>query len=1738
MAPIPSDPLLLSLTFLSPASLRSPLATTRVAQAAAQTTSLLVDVRFGFAFPSPLTAATRVFIEDDRPLDTVDVVIADVRGLPLCWNSGRRESFVVEDEGKGKKVVESLEGKEEGKEGLRGCHEVVALGGTFDHLHAGHKILLSLSAFLATKKIIVGVTDTKLLQKKAMKEYLEPLPTRINAVKAFLELFKPAIEHDVVAIDDVYGPTAWDPDVDALVVSDETRKGGDAVNEERAKNSLSHLRVYVINLIDSSGTTEAAIETKMGSTGIRKWLAQREIAGVVGVIKLEYPHAWGSESVEWWTSFGLEADPGGGVLVREECLGNTSLITEGVKEHGVKVVIHSVPKEFAHPKTPTNVRLERAFDPTLARLRREEGLWDPKTPSFELESVAGSVEGEGCTEVVRDAWDEAERRARDEGEEKTEWDDDTWWVDVGMLQSHLASLDPGEDHYLGGLSEHQRNLDNFGRIAFGGAGIIISRSLMRKMQDTLETCIAEFGDDFGGDGMLAHCAMLSRQVPLKKVVEVTHGLNQMDMQGDASGFMTAGTLAPVLTLHHWAGWLEMIPNRPQPDVIRLFQATVDAVGGQNVFRRWVFDHGGVVFTLGHSVVLYREALSASDINRVEWTWKEFAPRVPSRRARLEGTEKLSYYLSSVERVSANTTIFHHVCANASVQDSVSTIAVVWDTNAAGVPVLEKMVQKEEASQSWWRKMSLDAWHFSACPEPAMKPLHASALPFSHKPKSSSSSSSLPLLASAALPKRSSHLKYVLTALALLAFLNRSRCTSWLLEGAPAARPSPSDLTRATGEACGLRFAKDDGSERDTHHLVVRVGAVAGRGAGDVVSDDNVRLPEGLHPALSALRSRPEFFDPNTPPATMPVVPQSEGGCSPPLVHYVEEVEEVVVPEDPTLFFAMTTSPDRIVKFAPIWSHFLALPPSRNSHSGSRPGCLVINSEGWGDVDGLARANAAVKKAGTTCVVKESSRSFERYEERVLFQLRDAWTEAERRTREEGEKEVQWFVFGDDDTWWVDTRLLQKHLATMDHMDDHFIGALTETARNLDMFGKIAYGGAGIVVSRGLMIKLQETVEGCVSEFSYLYGGDSMMTHCVGKTKGIPTEDVLEDTRGMQQMDMKGDASGFLSAGYGPFISIHHWAGWLELIPNRVQTDIIKLFQTAVEVFGGQNLFRRWIFDNGGLVWTVGHSVILYRDPLGEDDLTKAEYTWEDHIPRRPARPLRPEGVEKYTYYIDRVERVSPSRTIFHHTCSHPGVQKSVKRISIVWDQIGKEGSATPLRFLPLSLAELTIPTVLKSGQSFRWHQFSVHATKPDKEEGGEVVGGEEWAMGWNDRTVVLRQDEKGLYYRSLFPHGSASHASYLADLTSDTTLAMLRTYFQLDVQLVPLYEQWKKEDKHFEKKVRVGGERLEGIRVLRQGSWETLISFICSSNNHISRIGGMVNRLCASLGSPLPHPSSFTPSCVHTPTTFSPSTLPPPTHPAPQEQFYAFPSPSSLTPLSTDTLLRELGFGYRAPFILSTALLIHEIAEREGVTPEAYLDGLAKEKFKGTLGEAREKLMEFKGVGRKVADCVALFGLGWSEVVPVDTHVFQIAIRDYSFPASKSTALSPVLHDKVASKLSSLWGPKAGWAQQVLFFADLKSPASPSSSSSPSPSPEKKDKREVVVVKAKWEIELEELEKQPGKRRRAAVTKVVKKSVYVEEEEGREGRDGSERYPTPASLPARKKRRVEQDSPLKMKKEA
>ncbi len=145
---------------------------------------------------------------------------------------------------------------------------VVALGGTFDHFHDGHKILLTAALFLAKKKIIVGITDEELLAKKKYKELLQSYDYRKKVVVDFLNYVKPGLEIDAIAIRDVAGPTGYIEDIDSLVVSRETISGGSFINNLRKEKGFRQLKVHVINVI--GGEEEDGFQNKLSSTQLRK----------------------------------------------------------------------------------------------------------------------------------------------------------------------------------------------------------------------------------------------------------------------------------------------------------------------------------------------------------------------------------------------------------------------------------------------------------------------------------------------------------------------------------------------------------------------------------------------------------------------------------------------------------------------------------------------------------------------------------------------------------------------------------------------------------------------------------------------------------------------------------------------------------------------------------------------------------------------------------------------------------------------------------------------------------------------------------------------------------------------------------------------------------------------------------------------------------------------------------------------------------------------------------------------------------------------------------------------------------------------------------------------------------------------------------------------------------------------------------------------------------------------------
>ncbi|GAA6064008.1 hypothetical protein JCM10212_001403 [Sporobolomyces blumeae] len=489
-----------------------------------------------------------------------------------------------------------------------------------------------------------------------------------------------------------------------------------------------------------------------------------------------------------------------------------------------------------------------------------------------------------------------------------------------------------------------------------------------------------------------------------------------------------------------------------------------------------------------------------------------------------------------------------------------------------------------------------------------------------------------------------------------------------------------DKAFGKGEVCEARGSFTPWRRQDEQRrLTIRIRPHDATRDTKVLSDNTLHSDE-FHPVLSS--QQVALFDNSSSYLPPPLFDDDAERCILPTTHALPLLPKSRVSRtSPTIFFSICTAPDRAVTYAPIWKHFMSAPESASVSSPDRnrdgrstpttldaPGCVVTDAQGRGNVRGMARANAEFRRQGLSCEMKESSRVGERYEMRVLGLVRDAWVESERRRWQEGADLVEWFVFGDDDTWWSDSAMLRDMLSGFDSREDHFFGSFSETRGTVETFGKISFGGGGTIISRGLVRKMQSTLDRCAERFADIFGGDGITSNCAAFTRDMSLDNLVEEVPAMRQMDIRGDATGYLTSGRAPFMSLHHWASWLNLIPDRTPLSSIKLFSRAASIVGGPNFLRRFLFDSGKVEVTLGYAVTLHREALRDEDLGAAEWTWTDHEPYSPARPKIDEGSGKLTYYISSIDRISPELAIFHHTCSHPSLSNSsLKTFSILYD---------------------------------------------------------------------------------------------------------------------------------------------------------------------------------------------------------------------------------------------------------------------------------------------------------------------------------------------------------------------------------------------------------------------------------------------------------------------------------------
>ena len=265
--------------------------------------------------------------------------------------------------------------------------------------------------------------------------------------------------------------------------------------------------------------------------------------------------------------------------------------------------------------------------------------------------------------------------------------------------------------------------------------------------------------------------------------------------------------------------------------------------------------------------------------------------------------------------------------------------------------------------------------------------------------------------------------------------------------------------------------------------------------------------------------------------------------------------------------------------------------------------------------------------------------------------------------------------------------------------------------------------------------------------------------------------------------------------------------------------------------------------------------------------------------------------------------------------------------------------------------------IFECGQCFRWN----------KNEDGSYTG----IVGEN--IIKIKKDNNDIWVESF---------------GNDDLKTFLKNYFDLNRDYEKIKSELRKIDEYMEQSISYG----DGIRLLNQDLWETIISFIISANNNIPRIKGIIERISKRYGTKINWRG---------------------------EDFYSFPTPKQLSKASIEDL-RNLGLGFRDVRVYETTQIV--------VNGKIDFDKLHNEKNTQIV---REELLKLPGVGPKVADCILLFStLKRFDVFPIDVWVRRV-MNDLYIHNKDENKVDKKLVLNIANEK---FGDLCGIAQQYLFY--------------------------------------------------------------------------------------------------------
>lgn len=219
------------------------------------------------------------------------------------------------------------------------------------------------------------------------------------------------------------------------------------------------------------------------------------------------------------------------------------------------------------------------------------------------------------------------------------------------------------------------------------------------------------------------------------------------------------------------------------------------------------------------------------------------------------------------------------------------------------------------------------------------------------------------------------------------------------------------------------------------------------------------------------------------------------------------------------------------------------------------------------------------------------------------------------------------------------------------------------------------------------------------------------------------------------------------------------------------------------------------------------------------------------------------------------------------------------------------------------------------------------------------------------------------------------------------------TYFDCATDYAAILASVDPDDNYLKAAAAAG----RGIRILRQDPWEMIITFVISQQKTIPCIRRLVEDISRRWGQKIGDGD--------------------------EKNFavYSFPTPKELARASLEELL-DLKLGYRAKYI-------HRLSQDAAA-------GILDLKKLETLeyGQAMEYLTGFYGIGKKVANCVCLFGLHHIEAFPVDTWIEKILLREYFSAKKYRRTPKNRLYDTILADHFGKYGGYAGVLQQYIFY--------------------------------------------------------------------------------------------------------